>query len=283
MAKRYLRAGKMYKDISFEHLPNGARYIFTLFNIMRRILLAAICGLCICASNAQTKVYQYNVFYALGLLHKDVGHATVSITTDGCNFIGVLHGRSLEWGGRIYAVRDTLHATMHRPVPGDPIGISERVNFQVGWYAKPLVEEIENGSFSLSNPKNYRNTRGEGRLDASDDTMEAITITSDMLGLFYFFKYMDFTVLKRSRAYVVPIVKPGGAVQHLSITYLGTDCYKVGKKSVPTYRVQFDYCFEGEPSGYPIDCQIEQNSRVPVEFSAGLKIGHFKMVRMPDS
>lgn len=32
MAKRYLRAEKMYKDISFEHLPKGARYIFTLLS-----------------------------------------------------------------------------------------------------------------------------------------------------------------------------------------------------------------------------------------------------------
>lgn len=246
---------------------------------MRRNLCVALCVLCICASGAQTQVYQYNVLYTLGPFHKEVGHAIVSTSTSGGNFIGVLNGRSFDWGGRIYTVRDTLHATMHRSGPDNPIGIDERVRFQIGWYAKPLVEEIENGSFSFSNPDNYRNTHGQGQLDASDDTMEAVTITSDMLGLFYFFRHMDFSGLHPSKVYLVPIIRPNGAVQYLSLTYLGPDTCVVNGKSVPTSHVQFDYGFEGESSGYPIDCQVEQGSGVPVEFSAALKIGHFKMVR----
>ncbi|CCX47605.1 putative uncharacterized protein [Bacteroides sp. CAG:927] len=249
------------------------------YTIMRKTLWIALFSVCVLAANAQTGVYRYNVMYSFGFIHKEVGHAVVSIATNGSDFTGVLNGKSINWGGRIYTVRDTLRAVMHCTPYTPPVGITENVRFQIGWYAKPLAAELKNESFVFSNPDYYRNTHGQGRLDASRETMEAVEISGDMLALFYFFWHMDFSALHPDQVCEVPVVRPDGNVQRLSLTYLGTGDYSSDGVFVPTYRVRFDYYLDGKPSGYPVTCAIERSSRVPVEFSAALKIGHFKMVR----
>lgn len=110
---------------------------------MRKTLWIALFSVCVLAANAQTGVYRYNVMYSFGFIRKEVGHAVVSIATNGSDFTGVLNGKSINWGGRIYTVRDTLRAVMHCTPYTPPVGITENVRFQIGWYAKPLAAELK--------------------------------------------------------------------------------------------------------------------------------------------
>ena len=243
---------------------------------MKKIILALAALLSIAASSAQVREYNYDVYYALGILHKRVASARVVTETSGDNFFGILHGSSVAWGGRIYSVRDTLRCRMS--LSGQFPKVRENVEFQIGWYAKPLETELASGTFSYSNPSSYRNTHGHGTLDASHETMEAVAISTDMIGLFYLFEHIDFSQIEAKHTYLLPIGKPSGE-SHMDFRYEGPSTYELDGRRIPTYVAVIDYYVNGRPSGYPITCEVEQTTRVPLSFSAALKIGRFKMVR----
>ncbi len=52
--------------------------------------------------------------------------------------------------------------------------------------------EYRSDGFNASNPANYKNIKDQGYLNADGQTMEAVTVTADMLGLFYYFYEIDF-------------------------------------------------------------------------------------------
>lgn len=227
------------------------------------------------AARAGEQVLHYKVDYALGPIHKTAAHACVHLFTDGDNFFATLDGNSINWGGRIYAVRDTLSAVMTR-TPAFP-GVSERVVSQIGWYAKPEVSRWMAG-FDFASADSYRNTAGGGTLDASEETMEAVQITTDMLGLFYFFRYIDFGSMSAGQCFELPVTGADGGSQNVSVTYCGPSQYSIEGNSYNTFLIEFEYSYDGAPSGYRIRCQLGRGSRVPLEFSADLKIGRLAMI-----
>lgn len=227
---------------------------------------------------AQTERLTYSVCYTLGVLKKHVGDAHIMLRTgeDG-RFDATMRGHSIVWGGRVYSISDTLQATMSRG--RGIIGITERVERSIGWYSKPLEHQLRDGSYTLSDPAFYRTTAGTGRLDASDETMEAVRITADMLGLFWFFRQMDFGRLRERLAYVVPVFGAEGErpVQHFRLTYHGRGKTKHNGRNVEVEKVTFEYYYDDRPSGYPVECVVEKATGIPLSFSAALKIGHFRM------
>lgn len=132
---------------------------------------------------AQTNNYRYKIEYDFMGLKKTAAHADVSIRIDGENFTGTLNGHSIEWGGRYYTVSDTLVARMFHT--NGHLTVREEVVFKIGWYSKPTAAQAADGMYVFNNPKLYKNTDGMGLLDASEETMEAVSITTDMLAMFY--------------------------------------------------------------------------------------------------
>lgn len=243
-------------------------------------MLAAVMLLATAAgASAQTERHTYEVSYTLGFLKKHVGDAHVTLRFgDGGRFDATLNGRSIVWDGRVYAVSDTLRAVMG--LNDGVIGVTERLTSVIGWYSKPYERQLRDGSYRLSDPAFYRTTAGKGHLDASEETMEAVKITADMLGLFWFFRHMDFSRLRNDVAYVVPVLGTGGSVpvQHVRLTYRGSGMCACGGCDVAVEKVTFEYYFRGRPSGYPVECCVERATGLPLSFSAGLRIGHFRMV-----
>lgn len=227
------------------------------------------------SARAQEQVLHYKVDYALGPIHKTAAHACVHMRTDGDRFFATLNGNSINWGGRIYAVRDTLSARM-TPVSSFP-GVSEQILYQTGWYFKPHTAQWLAGD-CFNGPSDYRNTHGQGTLDASDETMEAVKITADMLSLFYLFRHIDFGVLKQGGTFELTSSVPGGAQRTVAVTYCGPDTYDIDGTEYNTYALEFEFWYCGAPSGYRVRCQVGRGSRIPLEFAADLKIGRLAMI-----
>lgn len=216
---------------------------------------------------------RYNAEYHLGPVRITAGQAEVNINFDGKTFNGTFNGHSIPWHGRVYSVSDTLSATIT-----ESTGLShEQVIYENGWYTKPMVKHLESGKFDPHNPENYKNIYGRGKLDASDGTMEAITITADMLSLFYYFKEINFASMSAGQVIKIPVTLPDGDIQHVVITFKGSDIYNDHK----TYKVVFEYSYHGEMANYPVTCQIDQISRIPLLFSSNIKIGHIELVLNP--
>lgn len=104
-----------------------------------------------------------------------------------------------------------------------------------------------------------------------------VTITADMLSLYYYFSEIDFDRLQPGEKVTIGITLPDGDVQHAEITYNGTDTYNGHN----VYATVFEYSYHGEMDNYPVKCLIDSHSRIPLLLSANLKIGHVELVLSP--
>ena len=209
--------------------------------------------------------------YHWGFINKIAGTGYVTYSASGNRFYGQLEGHSIPWGGRIYTVHTSLSANFSPDRGNAPS--TETVTGMQGIYSKPLVG---------TNPENAktRNIYGQGQLSASPQTMEAVTIMTDMLSIFYYAKELDFPSMRAGTSMEIPIIRGGGR-ETLYLTYNGTSEYSNDGYSTPAYSISFQYTYNGAPDKYRVQCLISQSRRIPVFFSADLLIGHMEMQYVP--
>jgi hypothetical protein len=245
---------------------------------MKRDLLLVFALLSFLFGKAQVNIpsqeISYDVHYHWGLIDVMIAHGTVTLESSGDSFKGTLDGSSIPWDGRVFCVSDTLHATM---TPASPYS-KETVTYENGWYLKPKVTVYRSGHFNPTDPANYKNIKGEGSLDASANTMEAITVTADMLGMFYYFHEFDFESITEGSSFTLPIAVAGGTPQSVKVTYNGKSSYTATGVTYPTYSVEFEYSYNGAMTGYPVHAEVATNSRIPVLLSASLPVGKVEMI-----
>lgn len=217
----------------------------------------------------------YNVNYHWGIIDVNIAHGTVKYKCDGTNFSGTLDGVSIPWEGHVIVVSDTLETQM---LPGQKYSL-EKINYQSGWYRRPKAKYFRSQGYDASNPENYRNIAGAGQYDASPNTMEAITITSDMVGMYYYAYEIDFENLQPNDVITIPI--QGVYAQKMTVTYLGKGSYEIENTNYPTYNVMFEYNYEGKMSGYPVQMRIRQSDRMPIFLSASIPVGKVEMIYNP--
>lgn len=216
----------------------------------------------------------YNVHYHWGIIDVMIAHGKVTLSTNGNQFNGTLDGNSIPWDGRVFCVSDTLQATM---TPGSPVS-HETVTYENGWYLKPKTTVYRSGNFDPTNPANYKNIKGQGTLDADANTMEAVTVTADMLGMFYYYHEIDFDSMSPGQQITIPITVEGGVNQQVVVTYNGKSTYNASGVTYPTYSTSFEYSYNGAMSGYPVQAEVATDSRIPVLLSASLPIGKVEMI-----
>lgn len=236
------------------------------------------CGCLI--SQAQTviprQVIPYNVNYKWGIIDVMIARGNVTIESDGSNFYGTLDGTSIPWEGKIICVSDTLKAVMS----GYGTNLSETVEYQNGWYRHPSVSQFRSSGYNPDDPATFKNIAGQGTYDASSSSMEAITVTSDMLGMYYIAHALDFSSLQEGQKIVVPI--NGRYAHEVSITYLGKGTYTTGNgDTYPTYDCSFEYSYGEGMSGYPVTCKIGVTDKNPLFLSASLPVGRVEMLYDP--
>lgn len=245
---------------------------------MKKYLWVAICMISVCAAKAQVNIpyeeIDYNVHYHWGIINVMIAHGTVTVQTDGNRFIGTLDGNSIPWNGRVFCVSDTLHTIM---TPAGKVS-NETVTYENGWYLKPKVTQYRSEGFNPDDPANYKNIKGQGTLNADGETMEAITVTADMLAMFYYAREIDFESMQPGQSITIPINVEGGTPERVNITYDGKATTDINGSSYPTYDITFEYSYHGAMSGYPVKMQIGAESRIPVRISASLPVGHVEMI-----
>lgn len=241
---------------------------------MKKILLTLFVMLTAMGLKAQVNIpyteLNYNVHYHWGFINVMIGHGQVTLQTDGSNFTGTLDGNTIPWNGRVFCLSDTLQASMSPSL--------ERVSYINGWYRKPKVSEFRSSSYNPDLTANFKNIKGEGTLNADANTMEAVTVTADMLGMFYYFRDMDFESMSVGQQVTIPIQKPDGVSDRVVVTYKGKSNYNGGGGSYSTYAVDFEYSYRGAMSGYVVSSEVSADERIPVLISASLPIGKVEMI-----
>lgn len=235
------------------------------------IFASIFSGLAYAQVSIPAQEIRYDIRYQWGIIDVMIAKGTVNISSDGNNFYGTLDGTSIPWEGRIICVSDTLQAVMH----GADNKFSESVIYQNGWYRRPHVDAFRSPDYNPNNPEFYKNISGQGQYSASGDSMEAITVTSDMIGMYYFSHAIDFSALKPGSQLYIPIEGPYSRM--LLITYNGTGEYESDYGNFPIYDCTFEYGYGGRMSGYPVECKIGIQDRTPLFLSASLPVGHVEM------
>lgn len=241
------------------------------------LLIAAVCGFIVpaAAQSIPTQVTPYNVNYHWGLINVMIARGNVTVQSDGNQFYGTLDGTSIPWEGKIICVSDTLQATMNT----EPGQWKEYVQYQNGWYRHPSVSSFRSSTYNPEDPAIYKNIEGQGSYDASHDSMEAITVTSDMLGLYYFVHFINFEAMQPGQSIVIPIEGPYS--KEVTITYNGQDTYVANGSTYPTYDCTFEYSYEGGGVDYPVECKVSATDRIIVYLSASLPVGRVEMLYDP--
>ena len=246
---------------------------------MKQILtLALMAGAWISAGAAvqipETEI-PYNVNYHWGIIDVNIAHGTVKYHCDGTNFYGTLDGVSIPWEGHVIVVSDTLRTQM---LPGKEYSL-EKIGYQSGWYRRPKAKYFRSNDYDAANPANYKNIAGHGEYDASNNSMEAIAITSDMIGMYYYANEMDFESMQPNQKLTLPI--EGVYAQEVTVTYLGKGSYEIENTNYPTYNIMFEYNYKGKMSGYPVQMRIRQSDRLPIFLSASIPVGRVEMIYNP--
>lgn len=244
---------------------------------MKKYVALMLMGLATwCGATAQVVIPRqeipYNVNYHWGIIDVMIARGTVTVESDGCNFYGTLDGTSIPWEGKIICVSDTLQASMN----WEEDVLTETVTYQNGWYRRPSASSFRSATYNPDDPAIFKNIAGGGSYDASSDSMEAITVTSDMIGMYYIAHAIDFERLRPGDQVRFPIVGPYS--HEVVVTYQGQGLYDVGGSTYPVYNCSFEYGYDGSMSGYPVECKIGATDRVPLYLSASLPAGHVEML-----
>ncbi|MCD8386426.1 MAG: DUF3108 domain-containing protein [Bacteroidales bacterium] len=230
---------------------------------MKHSIFMSIAAAIVCCISASAQDYSYDVHWRWGLVDLNIGEAHVGISQSGNDFSGTITGHSIPWEGRVYSIADTLRASV--------TPTAESISYVNGWYRKPR----EGQTVDLNSPANYKNILGQGTLDADDATMEAVTITANMISMFYYASAIDWNSLSDGQTVTIPISGADGS-NELKITYNGTSTSSVDG-STPVYSTTFQYSYHGRMLDYPVQCEISQSSHLPILFAADIKIGHVDM------
>lgn len=246
---------------------------------MRKILFLSILFLACVSVKAGLKIpfteVPYNVNYHWGIIDVNIAHGTVKYQCDGTNFSGTLDGVSIPWEGHVILVSDTLKTKF---LSGSPYS-KEIVTYQSGWYRRPQAKYYRSNTYDAANPANYKNIAGQGQYNASNNSMEAITVTSDMIAMFYYAKEINFESMSPNQVITLPI--SGEYAQEVKITYLGKGSYEIDNTNYPTYNISYEYNYKGKMSGYPVQMRVRQSDRLPVFISASLPVGKVEMIYNP--
>ncbi len=215
--------------------------------------------------------YNYDIVYRWGFIEKTAASCTVTLARADSVVTGTINGHSIDWEGRYYSISDTLTAEF-----ADLDGIITQRNLKaIGWYFKPTVPELPAGFFD--DPANYKTTHGTGTLNADDATMEAVSVTVDMIGFYTVAQMIDFDSLNPGDRVTVPIKDADGSTQTLTVTYNGRSIYQ-GRE---VFQTVFNYTCGSQMSAYPVSSQVDVDSRVPLTIAADLLIGHVEMQLRP--
>lgn len=251
----------------------------------RKIITIAvmICGLSTSAQTVPADIeipattLHYNIKFHLGFIDKEIAQGSAHFQCSEANgFTASLSGSSIPWEGRQYSITDTLSSTFKTDAAtGLPF---ETVRYINGIYTKPLCSEGAEGQLILEKTGAFKNIHGDGTLSASPTTMEAVTITAQMLSMFYYSNALPFDTWPAGKTAKLNINMPDGTQDFIMIHYVGERQHEnADGTSTPTYAIIFNYSYQGQLSKYPVECEIDATRHVPLFFAADLSIGHMEM------
>lgn len=214
---------------------------------------------------------RYRVTYKWGLINKQAGTATLTITDNGDTYTTRLTAASEPWADHFYQVRDTLN------------GIINKANFAPLFYEKLAHEggefkhDIVRFSYVGQNVTGdcYRRHVKKGNERISPPLkLNAYGTTVDMLSSFYYMRSLPFESWATGHKETITIFS-GKRKEALTFQYKGIETVKVNDHEYRCYHITFIFTGDGsKKTSDDMDAWITaDSSRIPVQLEGKLAVG----------
>lgn len=230
------------------------------------------------ASEKPDETLKYKVVYRWGLVNKQAGRATISVShgADGKSR-AAMYARTEPWADHFYKVRDTLLTTFatetHLPYS------YTRIAHEGGDYANDKVVFKKAGNTTTAKCVRLRRKKKDKTSNRSESTLSANGDAVDLLSSFYYLRGLDFGSMKPGIPHVINIFS-GKRKEILKISYHGSETIKIDGKKVVTHKVTFTFTSEnGKTTSAPIKAWLStDSSHTPLKLEGELKIGKIQCI-----
>lgn len=249
-----------------------------IFSLLVMVIALGVQGVSAAATGAgisrkfSNESLNYKVMFKWGIVQKQAGRASLSITNVHDKYHAKLTARSEHWADRFYRVRDTLESqiirTSFRPV------IYKKMAHEGDENKRDVVRYVYKGAQTIGECSRKKwNEKGELKVDETR-TLEAYGTTVDMLSSFYYMRGLSYETWKPGHVVTLNIFS-GKRKELLTIKYLGEAIVKVDKKEYKTYHIQFTFTGEGrKKTSDDMDAWIDTgDARIPIKMEGKLKVG----------
>lgn len=228
----------------------------------------------VCGVNFQNEKLSYTISYKWGLIHKDAGEATLSLTSGGNQYQVMLTAKTKPWADRLYQVRDTLKCTIMASVL-QPLSY-EKITHEKGEYKRDEIKYIRQNNTTIGKARRFRYDKGKESI--TENTFSATGPVYDMLSIFYYLRQLDFNHLDQNKVYTATIFS-GKRKETIRIRSLGKEKIKLKDKSEKeAFHIRFNFTREGgKKSSEDMDTWISTDSRhIPLYLVGKLPVGEIR-------
>lgn len=242
------------------------------------LILLSLSTIMISAARFENEKLKYVISYKWGLIHKDAGEATLSLTNSGDNYNVVLSARTKPWADKIYQVRDTLKCVI-RASNLKPISY-QKITHEKGEYKRDEINYIVSGNTTTGHAKRIRFEKGKKNI--TENTFTATGPVYDMLSVFYYLRQLDFDQLNKNKVYTATIFS-GKRKEIIKIRSLGKEKIKLKNGTErEAYHIRFNFTREGgKKSSDDMDTWISTDARhIPLYLVGKLPVGEVRAYLM---
>lgn len=221
----------------------------------------------------QPEKLHYTVTYKWGLIHKDAGKATLTLSEKGDRYDVMLAAKTLPWADRIYQVRDTLKASFTSSLI--PISYT-KITHEKGKYNFDQIKynKVGNTTYGKVSAQKLR----DGVMKVKNRELNATGPVYDMLSVFYYLRKLNYTKLSQNQVYKATVFS-GSKKETITIRSLGKTTIKLRNGSErEAYHIQFKFTSDGgKKSSDDIDAYISTDSQhVPLYIVGKIAIGEVR-------
>lgn len=244
--------------------------------ILSTLLLSIIISLNCLATTLADETISYKVKYKWGLIHKQAGHATLTLKNVGPEYRVQLTAASEPWADRFYQVRDTLNGIILRD--GFRSTFYEKIAHEGGEDKHDTVSFSYNGNKVTGRCTRHVVKKGVEQVNNSL-TLEAEGTTVDMLSAYYYMRSLPYQDWKPGHTDEITIFS-GKRKEKLTIKYHGIENADADKKSFSCYHITFIFTSDGgKKTSDDMDAWITTDSRrIPVRLEGKLPVGKIHCV-----
>ncbi len=236
-------------------------------------LLVALAAVAVQPSFGNESV-SYKVMYKWGLINKQAGRATLTISDKGDHFYARLVAASEPWADKFYCVRDTLNGTILKK--GFRPGFYEKIAHEGSEYKHDTVKFSYSANTVTGHCTRHVIKKGVQKVNEKR-TLTATGTTVDMLSSYYYMRSLPFASWSKGHKEVLNIFS-GKRKETLTFSYNGIEVVQIGDKRYQCFHITFIFTGDGgKKTSDDMDAWITTDaSRLPVLLEGKLPVGKVK-------